>query len=128
MTEDYKETAPCGILIHYSVDSITGFLTYNDINGRGEGRSSEKCLLCSWCAVCKPTLKKVATLKELIEKFEIEENFIHRVLFDWVSHIEQPESYNKIYGFLCGLLSSSYITSLEFHSLIDDLFSLAFGH
>lgn len=33
--EDLKETAPCGMLIHYTVDRETDFVTYNDINGRG---------------------------------------------------------------------------------------------
>lgn len=36
--EDLKETAPCGMLIHYTVDRETDFVTYNDINGRGRYR------------------------------------------------------------------------------------------
>ena len=32
--EDLKETAPCGMLIHYTVNE-EDMITYNDINGRG---------------------------------------------------------------------------------------------
>lgn len=35
MIEDLKETAACGMIIHYSVDTTTDMVTYNDINGRG---------------------------------------------------------------------------------------------
>lgn len=34
--EDLKETTPCGMTIHYTVDTATDFVTYTDINGRGE--------------------------------------------------------------------------------------------
>lgn len=53
--EDCKETSPCGMLIHYTVDTSTDFVTYCDINGRGENRKSSKCEHCSWRALCKPT-------------------------------------------------------------------------
>ena len=46
--EDLKETAPCGMLIHY-------FVTYNDINGRGRYRLCPDCSRCSWKGICKPT-------------------------------------------------------------------------
>lgn len=53
--EDLKETAACGMVIHYTVDKETDFVTYNDINGRGEYRYSEKCHGCSWRSICQPT-------------------------------------------------------------------------
>lgn len=53
--EDLKETAPCGMLIHYTVDRETDFVTYNDINGRGRYRLCPDCARCSWKGICKPT-------------------------------------------------------------------------
>ena len=35
--EDLKETAPCGMEIHYTVDE-NDMIAYNDINGRGRSR------------------------------------------------------------------------------------------
>lgn len=55
MFEDLKEIAPCGMPIHYTVDTETDFVTYTDINGRGEHRLCEACKGCSWKAICKPT-------------------------------------------------------------------------
>ena len=58
MVKDYKEKAPCGMLIHYSVDSCADFVVYDDINGRGRWNKSEKCKRCSWKALCSPTSKE----------------------------------------------------------------------
>lgn len=53
--EDLKETAPCGMVIHYTIDG-DDVITYNDINGRGvECASCEKC---TWRGICKPEPKK----------------------------------------------------------------------
>ena len=32
MIEDLKETAACGMIIHYSVDTTTDMVTYNDLS------------------------------------------------------------------------------------------------
>lgn len=53
--EDLKEVAPCGMLIHYTVDNDTDMITYTDINGRGQ--KCEKCHGCTWTAICKPAEK-----------------------------------------------------------------------
>lgn len=53
--EDLKESAPCGMLIHYTIDKSTDFVTYNDINGRGNYRFSNTCNGCTWRALCQPT-------------------------------------------------------------------------
>lgn len=53
MIEDLKETAACGMIIHYSVDTTTDMVTYNDINGRVV--KSNNCSGCSWRAICKPS-------------------------------------------------------------------------
>lgn len=54
--EELKETAPCGMRIRYTVDLSTDFVTYNDINGRGENRyTDDTCKGCSWRSLCKPT-------------------------------------------------------------------------
>lgn len=55
MVEDLKEYAPCGILIHYTVDTDTDFVTYTDINGRGEYKLCKECEGCTWNAICRPT-------------------------------------------------------------------------
>lgn len=54
--EDLKETAPCGMQIRYTVDNMD-FVSYNNINGRGKGKLTEKCYKCSWWEICKPTPK-----------------------------------------------------------------------
>ena len=54
MLEDLKETAPCGIRIHYTVDECD-MVIYNDINGRGEENMTKKCEHCSWRCICKPS-------------------------------------------------------------------------
>lgn len=51
--EDLKETAPCGMLIHYTVNS-DDVITYTDINGRG--RQCKECDGCTWGGICKPEL------------------------------------------------------------------------
>lgn len=43
--EDLKEKAPCGMLIHYTVNE-EDMITYNDINGRGV--HCDKCDGCTW--------------------------------------------------------------------------------
>lgn len=53
--EDLKETAPCGMLIHYTVDRESDFVTYNDINGSGNYRLVSNCKKCPWKGICKPT-------------------------------------------------------------------------
>jgi len=55
MVEDLKEISSCGMTIHYTVDTETDFVTYTDINGRGEHRLCEACKRCNWKAICKPT-------------------------------------------------------------------------
>lgn len=57
MITDHKENAPCGMLIHYSVDTDTDFVVYDDINGRGQWNKTEKCEHCSWQGICNPTSK-----------------------------------------------------------------------
>ena len=49
--EDLKETAPCGMEIHYTVDE-NDMIAYNDINGRGV--FCDKCEGCTWRGICKP--------------------------------------------------------------------------
>lgn len=63
MVEDLKELAPCGMLIHYTVDTTTDFVVYNDINGRGEENLTKKCLTCSWRNLCSPTLINLSNLR-----------------------------------------------------------------
>ena len=53
--EDLKEVAPCGLLIHYTVDRTSNFVVYNDICDRGHYRLSPNCSNCSWRGICKPT-------------------------------------------------------------------------
>ena len=55
---DHKELAPCGIMIHYSVDASTDHIIYEDINKRGRWNKTEKCNRCSWKAICSPTSKE----------------------------------------------------------------------
>ncbi len=63
--EDLKETAPCGMLIHYTVDTSTDFVTYTDINGRGNEKKASACDKCSWKSICKPTAKVVRIIPDL---------------------------------------------------------------
>lgn len=49
--EDLKEQAPCGMLIHYTVNQFDE-ISYNDINGRGV--QCKECQNCSWHGICKP--------------------------------------------------------------------------
>lgn len=49
--EDLKETAPCGMEIHYTVDE-NDMIAYNDINGRGV--FCDKCEGYTWRGICKP--------------------------------------------------------------------------
>lgn len=66
--EDLKEVAPCGMRINYTVDNDTDFITYTDINGRGEGHLQKDCERCTWRGICKPTaISKEALVKELAE-------------------------------------------------------------
>lgn len=53
--QDLKEKAPCGMLIHYTVNS-DDIITHNDINGRGV--QCDKCNGCSWHGICKSEPKK----------------------------------------------------------------------
>lgn len=53
--EDQKEVAPCGMLVRYTVDRDTDFITYTDICNRGQYRLSQSCKRCSWRGICKPT-------------------------------------------------------------------------
>lgn len=85
MIVDGQEVSRCGMTIHYSVDTTTDFIVYNDINGRGEGRKSEKCSICSWRGICKPTevdymeiirkqvgrdIKPSEVIRQIVEKME----------------------------------------------------------
>lgn len=54
IVKDLKEYAPCGMKIHYTMESET-VVTYTDINGRGKNRYCEACEKCSWRAICQPT-------------------------------------------------------------------------
>lgn len=74
MIEDLKETAPCGMLIHYCVDKTSNFVTYSDINGRGKGNFTEKCSKCSWRGICSPTYPETPELVELREKVGVYED------------------------------------------------------
>lgn len=49
--EDLKETAPCGMVIHYTVNE-QDIVSYNDINGRGV--LCDACQKCTWKAICQP--------------------------------------------------------------------------
>lgn len=49
---DLTEKAPCGMCIHYTLDTSTDMITYTDINGRG--KLCGKCEKCSWKGICKP--------------------------------------------------------------------------
>lgn len=55
VVKDLKEIAPCGMSIHYSVDTKTDFVTYTDIDNRGKYKMSAACEKCSWKGICKPT-------------------------------------------------------------------------
>lgn len=67
--EDLKETTPCGMTIHYTVDTATDFVTYTDINGRGKYRLCEACERCSWKGICKPTeCNYISTIQETLGK------------------------------------------------------------
>lgn len=61
--EDLKEKAPCGMLIHYTVDNATDMITYTDINGRGKVCSS--CDGCTWRGICKPEKQKSQMSRKL---------------------------------------------------------------
>lgn len=63
--EDLKEKAPCGMTIHYTVNS-DDMITYNDINGRGV--QCESCEHCTWRAICQPKEAK----KEISRKTYVE--------------------------------------------------------
>lgn len=71
-----KETAPCGIVIRYEVDSATDFVTYTDINGRGEGRKSDICEKCSWRGICKPTTPGADRLFPAWKKVKIDAEMV----------------------------------------------------
>lgn len=67
--EDLKETAPCGMLIHYTVNE-EDIITYNDINGRGV--HCDKCDGCTWKGICKPEEpKKAMSHKTYIEIYNL---------------------------------------------------------
>lgn len=55
LIEDQKEIAPCGMNIRYTLDKATDFVTYTNINNRGEYKLCESCKKCSWKGICKPT-------------------------------------------------------------------------
>ena len=67
--EDLKETAPCGMEIHYTVDE-NDMITYNDINGRGV--HCDKCEGCTWRGICKPERQaKTMSRKTYIEIYDL---------------------------------------------------------
>ena len=67
--EDLKETAPCGMLIHYTVNE-EDMITYNDINGRGV--HCDKCDGCTWKGICKPEEpKKAMSHKTYVEIYNL---------------------------------------------------------
>ena len=67
--EDLKETAPCGMLIHYTVNE-EDMITYNDINGRGV--HCDKCGGCTWKGICKAEEpKKAMSHKTYIEIYNL---------------------------------------------------------
>lgn len=61
---DYKEIAPCEMVIHYTVDE-NGFISNDDVNGRGV--LSEKCEHCTLKSICKPT-SNVKVYEERLEQ------------------------------------------------------------
>lgn len=63
-TEDLKEKAPCGMIIHYTVNG-DDVITYNDINGRGV--QCAECEGCTWKGICKPKSEKKMSHKLYIE-------------------------------------------------------------
>ena len=66
--EDLREIAPCGMIIHYSVNTDTDMVTYTDINDRGEERFQKVCKNCSWRGICKPTRMTAETAVKQISK------------------------------------------------------------
>lgn len=67
--EDLKETAPCGMEIHYTVDG-NDMIAYNDINGRGV--YCDKCKGCTWRGICKPERQaKTMSRKTYIEIYDL---------------------------------------------------------
>lgn len=65
---DCKETAKCGMVIHYTVND-DDIVVYNDINGRGV--LCPECSICSWKCICKPECSAVDTLKkDICTKFD----------------------------------------------------------
>lgn len=66
--ENLKEIAPCGMKINYTVNNDTGFITYTDINDRGNGHLQKACEGCIWKGICIPTaIDKETLINELIE-------------------------------------------------------------
>lgn len=69
VVEDLKEIAPCGMSINYSIDTKTDFVTYTDINNRGQYKLCEACERCSWRGICKPTeCNYMAIIQEALGK------------------------------------------------------------
>lgn len=67
--EDLKETAPCGMEIHYTVDE-NDMIACNDINGRGI--RCDKCEGCTWRGICKPERQaKTMSRKTYIEIYDL---------------------------------------------------------
>lgn len=77
--EDLKETAPCGMEIHYTVDE-NDMIAYNDINGRGvfcdkmvEINPDPKCVLAeNLMETIKKNRKKYNEMRDLLARFEAE--------------------------------------------------------
>ena len=134
--EDLKETAVCGMVIHYTVNS-DDMISYNDINGRGVECAS--CKGCSWRALCKPTPEQVATITidELIEllKQDADEraavtgkyNSGHAVLARRYRRYKKYRNMNDfdfIHGLLYGLLATDFITHEQLRVMADSLIDM----
>ena len=123
--EDLKETAPCGMVIHYTVDG-NDFVVYNDINGRGV--KCDSCKHCSWKAICTPVEFTVMNFEQLIERMNtvksIRETGCVYVFKEWyatISGIDSDQPYRKLCGVFYGLYALGFINEQELKELRDEL-------
>lgn len=136
--EDLKETAVCGMVIHYTVNS-DDMIVYNDINGRGVECAG--CKGCSWRALCKPTPEQVATITideliELLKQNSAERgavtgdfNGAYYVLKDHYYRYKKSggvsiEEFDFICGMLYGLYAVDFVTAEQLETMISDLIAM----
>lgn len=136
--EDLKETAACGMVIHYTVNS-DDMIAYNDINGRGVECAG--CKGCSWRALCKPTPEQVATITideliELLKQSSAERgavtgdfNGAYGILKDHYYRYKESggvsmEEFAFIRGMLYGLYATDFVTAEQLDTMISDLIAM----